>query len=154
MSGALNDQDRATIATELEEIRKQLLDDANAHIDSSYLFGGTRTGDKPWIEIESGGSRHTVYLGNDSEQSIQAGEDALVSITSAGDRLFGRAIPGAVRFDGLTGVRSGTTADEGTGFAYLTLRHDSTDVLGLNDVGLALVAGGARGAPPRGAPAA
>lgn len=142
MSGALNDQDRATIATELAEIRKQLLDDANLHIDGHYVFGGTRTGDKPWVELESGGSRHAVYVGNGSEQSIQSGEDALVAITAAGDRLFGHAIPGHVRFDGLTGIRSGLTADEGTGFAYLTLRHDATEVLGLADVGLALVDGG------------
>ncbi len=144
MSGALNDQDRATIATELTEIRKQLLDDANLHTEGSYVFGGTRTGDKPWIEVQSGGSTHAVYVGNQSEQSIQAGEDALVAITLAGDRLFGRASPGAVGFDGLTGVRSGLTADEGTGYAYLTLRHDSTQVLGLVDVGITLVDGGAR----------
>lgn len=144
MSGALNDQDRATIASELEEIRKQLLDDANLHFDGNYVFGGTRTGDKPWVEVVSGGTRHTVYLGNHNEQSIQAGEDALVSITAAGDRLFGNSLPGPVRFDGLTGVRSGVTADQGTGFAYLTLRHDATEVLGLADVGLALVAGGDR----------
>lgn len=144
MSGALNDQDRATIASELEEIRKQLLDDANLHLDGNYVFGGTRTGDKPWVEVVSGGTRHTVYLGNQNEQSIQAGEDALVAITAAGDRLFGDSLPGPVRFDGLTGIRSGLTADQGTGFAYLTLRHDATEVLGLADVGLALVAGGDR----------
>lgn len=143
MSGALNDRDRDTIATELEEIRKQLLDDANLHVQESYVFGGTRTGDEPWIEVVSGGTRHAVYVGNESEQSIQAGEDALVAITAAGNRLFGNDAPGAVRFDGLTGVRSGLTADEGKGFAYVTLRHESTDVLGLQDVGLALVNGGA-----------
>ena len=142
MSGALNDQDRATIATELEEIRKQLLDDANLHVDGTYLFGGTRTGDKPWIEVQSGGSAHAVYAGNENEQSIQSGEDAQVAITMAGNRLFGESVPGPVRFDGLTGVRSGVTADEGSGYSYLTLRHDSTQVFGLQDVGLALVDGG------------
>jgi flagellin-like hook-associated protein FlgL len=142
MTGALNENDRATIASELVEIRKELLDDANLRVDQSYVFGGTRTGAPPWSEVVSGGTRHTVYLGNQSEQSIQAGEDVLVAITAAGDRLFGQAEPGRVRFDGLTGVRSGATADEGSGFAYLTLRHDSTDVLGLVDVGLTLVDGG------------
>src|SRR5262245_12069275 len=42
MNGVLTDQDRAAIATELDEIGKQLLDDANLSLDGRFLFGGTR----------------------------------------------------------------------------------------------------------------
>lgn len=144
MNGTLNAEDRASIAAELESIRSQLLDQANLQVDGGYVFGGTALGSQPWVEVTSGGSRHVVYRGNGEEQRIQAGEDALVAISAAGDRIFGGALPGAVAFDGLTGIRSGSTADEGTGYANLVLRHDGTSANGFAEVGLALVDGGAR----------
>jgi flagellar hook-associated protein 3 FlgL len=142
MSGALSDEDRTTIATELRQIRAQLLDDANLENDGNFLFSGTALSTRPWEEITSAGAPHVVYRGNGEEQSIQAGEDALVAISAVGNQIFGRSVPGAVRFDGLTGVRSGTTADEGSGYAHLVLRHDGTDSGLLGSVGVALIDGG------------
>jgi len=142
MGGILSDSDRQSIATELEELRKQLLDDANLRIDGSYLFSGTAVGTQPWSEVVSGGTRHAVYNGNEEEQLIQFGEDARISISGIGSRIFGGATPGPVRFDGLTGITSGLTADEGTGYANLQLRHDATEATGFAGVGLALVNGG------------
>ena len=37
---------------------------------------------------------------------------------------------------GSTGLTGGTTADEGTGYEVLTLRHDSTDPGGLAGIGV------------------
>lgn len=142
MGGILNEDDRQAVAAELEEIREQLLDNANLQVDGSYVFSGTATGTRPWEEVGSGSSTHAIYRGNGEEHLIQAGEDVLVSISGVGNRIFGRTAPGNARFDGLTGVRSGLTADEGTGYAYLTLRHDATEATGLVDVGMALVNGG------------
>jgi len=142
MNGTLNEGDRATIAAELEAIRAQLLDDANLEVDGSHLFGGTAVGSSPWVEIESGGRTFVVYRGNGEEQMVQAGEGAMVAITAAGNRIYGRSLPGPTRLEGLTGVRSGTTADEGTGQGYLVLRHDGTDSGALGSVGAALIDGG------------
>ncbi len=141
MSGALQDGDRASIAAELEEIREQLLDDANLQVDGNHVFGGTALGSQPWVSVTSGGTTHVQYRGNGQEQSIQIGADAELAISAIGNHIFGRAVPGAVRFDGLTGVRSGTTADEGSGYAYLVLRQDGTDSGLLGSVGAALIDG-------------
>ena len=141
MSGVLQDGDRSAIAAELEEIREQLLDDANLQIDGNYVFGGTALGSQPWVEVQGGGTTHVQYRGNGQEQSIQIGEDDQLAVSAIGNRIFGRALPGAVRFDGLTGVRSGTTADEGSGYAYLVMRHDGTDTGLLGSVGVALIDG-------------
>jgi flagellin-like hook-associated protein FlgL len=141
MSGALDDGDRGAIAAELEEIREQLLDDANLRIDESYAFSGTAFATRPWVELTSGGRTHVQYRGNGQEQSIQIGAEAELGISAAGNRIYARAVPGAVRFDGLTGVRSGTTADQGTGSAYLVLRHDGIDTGLLGSVGAALIDG-------------
>jgi flagellin-like hook-associated protein FlgL len=142
MSGALIDEDRATIATELRQIREQLLDTANAKLDGNYLFSGTALGTKPWVEVTSGGATHVVYRGNGEEQVIQTGQDERVGISAVGTAVFGGATPGPVRFDGLTGVRSGTTADEGSGYADLVFRHDGTDTGTLGSVGVASIDGG------------
>jgi len=139
MSGALNDGDRAVVAAELEEIREQLLDDANLRIDENHVFAGTAFGSPPWVEVVSGGRTHVQYRGNGEEQSIQIGADAELAISAAGNRIFARATPGALRFDGLTGVRAGSTASEGMGSAYLVLRHDGTDTGLLGSVGVALL---------------
>lgn len=143
MNGTLSDDDRETIATELEEVRKELLGVANLQVDGTFAFGGTRLGDAPFIEITSGGTTHVVYAGNRDEQRIQTGDDAELAITVVGESIFGSVVPGAVRFDGLTGVASGSTADEGSGYGSLTLRHDATELGTLTGAGIALVNGGA-----------
>ena len=139
MNGTLNDQDRATLAHAIGVLRDQLLDIGNLRVNENYAFGGTRTDAAPWEEVTAGGRTRVVYRGDDAEQRVRAGEDVEVGITIRGDQVFGRAIPGATRFDGLTGVRGGLTADEGTGYAYLELRHDSTDIGSLTGVGVQLV---------------
>jgi flagellin-like hook-associated protein FlgL len=144
MSGALNDGDRAAIAAELEEIREQLLDDANLRIDENYAFAGTAFDTQPWVEVVSGGRTHAQYRGNGHEQSIQIGAAAELGISAPGNRIYARATPGALRFDGLTGVRAGSTASEGTGSAYLVLRHDGTDTGLLGSVGVSLIDGDER----------
>jgi flagellin-like hook-associated protein FlgL len=144
MNGTLNADDRETIASELVEIRKQLLDHANLERDGSHVFGGTAVGRPPWVEITSAGRPYVTYRGTGEEQRIQAGTDALVAITAIGAEIFGGATRGPARFDGLTGVSSGTTADEGAGYAYLLLRHDATDLGTLAGTGVALVDGGDR----------
>jgi len=144
MNGVLSDDDRQAVATELESIRAQLLEDANLQVDGSYVFSGSAVGTRPWEEVLSGGTMHTVYRGNGDEQLIQAGEDTFVAVSGVGNRIFGATAPGAARFDGLTGIASGRTADEGTGYAYLTLRHDATVTTGFTDVGLTVVDGGAK----------
>jgi len=139
MNGTLSDPDREAIAVELGEIREQLMEAANMQVDGNYLFGGTRSDVQPWEELQLGGLRRVVYRGNRDEQTIQVGLDTQIAISAAGDEVFGRAVPGPTRFDGLTGVRGGVTADEGSGYAYLIVRHDTTEAGTLSSVGVGLV---------------
>jgi flagellin-like hook-associated protein FlgL len=139
MNGTLNDQDRLTVASAIEELREQLLDEGNLRVDERYVFGGTRSDAAPWEELTLGGRTRVVYRGDGAEQRIRAGEEAEIGITISGADVFGRAVFGPTRYDGLTGVRSGTTADEGSGYAYLDLRHDSTDIGALSGIGILLV---------------
>jgi flagellin-like hook-associated protein FlgL len=141
MSGALNDDDRRTIAAEIEALRAQLLDDANLAVDGNYLFAGTAVGAQPWVEVETNGTTFVVYRGNGETQTVQAGADSTVGITAPGNRIYGRAEPGPTRFAGLTGAAAGTTADEGVGQGYLVFRHDGLDTGLLGSVGVAPIDG-------------
>ena len=142
MNGTLNDDDREVVASELDQIREQLLEDANLQVDGTFVFGGTRLERRPWEEIGSGNLRRVVYRGNEFEQKIRAGADSEIAISVAGDQVFGRPVPGPARFEGLTGASSGLTANEGSGYAYLVFHHDATDAGTLGTSGVALVDGG------------
>jgi flagellar hook-associated protein 3 FlgL len=142
MNGTLNERDRATIAAELRELRAELVDDAHLQLDGSFVFGGTATGQEPWVEVAGRAFTKTVYRGNDAEHVIQAGDSLAIGITAVGSRIFAGTQPGPARFDGLTGAGAGTTADEGSGYGVLILRHDATDVAGAVVSGIALVNGG------------
>jgi flagellin-like hook-associated protein FlgL len=67
-----------------------------------------------------------------------------VAINLPGTDVFGGGRPSGTSFTGTTGLRAGLTADEGSGYETLTLRHDATDAGNLSSVGVTLVSGGAR----------
>ncbi len=143
MNGTLAQDDREALATELEVLRRELVDLANTQAGGRYLFGGTLTNQPPWVETTVGGLTRVTYRGNEEEQRIQIGADVEIAINVTGSSIFGKSEPAGAVFDGLTGVQSGLTADEGSGYEYLHLRHDSTDPGAIGTVGLALVNGGA-----------
>ena len=143
MSGTLAQEDRESIASEFELIRSQLLEIGNLQSGDRFLFSGTETKTRPWVEVSRGGTTVVEYRGNDEAQSLRVGEGIQVPITVPGFELFGRFEPTGTFFDGLTGVSSGLTADQGAGYADLVFRHDSTLAGAIGSVGLALVNGGA-----------
>ena len=144
LNGTLSDEDRAALATEIEGLRAQLLELGNRRIGDRYLFGGTNTDAPPFQEVTVNGERRVVYVGNDEEQLVRVGEGSDLALNVSGRDVFAALDYLGTSFAGLTGVVSGTTADQGTGNARLQFRHDATDLGALAGAGLALVAGGAR----------
>ncbi len=143
LNGTLNDGDREAIAGEFRGLKAQLLEIANQKSGERYLFGGTGSATAPWRQEQQGGLLRTLYRGDGDEQRIRVGEGVDVPVTLPGSEVFGKLEWSGTVFDGLTGIAGGTTADQGAGYAYLTLRHDSTDPGNLASVGVALVNGGA-----------
>jgi flagellar hook-associated protein 3 FlgL len=139
MNGTLSQADRDTLAGEIDVLRGELFDVANRKAGDRYLFGGTRTSSAPWLD--AGG--RVVYQGNDDELRVQLGSDVVLGTTVPGSRVFGKAEHAGTAFSGLTGVSGGLTADEGSGYEHLVLRHDATDAGAVASVGIALVDGGA-----------
>ncbi len=143
MNGTLTMGDRESLATEFDLLRAQLMEIGNLRAGDRYLFGGTDTSQPPWVETSSDGGPRVTYRGNEESQLVRIGEGVDIAINLPGVEIFGGMEFTGTTFAGLTGVASGITADEGTGYEYLELRHDSTDPGALAGVGIALVNGGA-----------
>ena len=141
MNGTLSNADRATLAQSVEQLRERLLELANDQVDGRYLFGGTETNGAPFSASTIHGVERITYVGNSDAQRVQVGDDSYLQTTLPGFEAFSALQRSGASYAGLTGARAGTSADQGTGFTRLHVRHDGTSAtLG---AGLALANGGA-----------
>lgn len=124
MNGALNERDREAVARQIELLEGQLLDIANTRSGDSYLFAGTATSTEPFQEENIGGIPTIVYHGNDDEQRVLTGRDADVVLNVTGREVFEKFDYTETTYTPRTGIRGGTTADFGSGYEELIVRHD------------------------------
>ncbi len=143
MNGTLSADDREAIATELDVLRDQMIELANGDLGGTFLFGGTKSGAQPWSEVTVGGKQLVVYGGNGESNGALVGDGVTVAVGVPGSDVFAKLEHAGTAFAGLTGVASGTTADEGVGFADLELAHTATSAPTLGTAGVALANGGA-----------
>lgn len=81
-NGTLSDDDRASMATELQGVRDQLLNLANSTDGNGrYIFGGYKTSDKPF---DSTGT----YNGGDTAITQQVDASRSMVIAHTGDQVF------------------------------------------------------------------
>jgi len=84
-SGALSQEDRKTIANEIGQLQKTLLDLANtADGNGRYLFAGTADADAPFAR--TGGKLE--YHGNQTQRQIEIAPDTLVKDVIPGSEIF------------------------------------------------------------------
>jgi flagellar hook-associated protein 3 FlgL len=142
MNGVLSEKDRVLLAGEIRLIREQLLDISNTQTAGRYLFAGTETGSEPYFESVVNGISVVQYAGNDQAQELLVGQGNTLLSTIPGSEVFSREQRTGTRFAGLTGLATGVSADQGSGYQYLDVRHDSTT--GALGAGLAFVSGGSQ----------
>lgn len=141
MNGTLNDADRHSIAVQLRGLKERMLELANSRSGESYLFGGTATDRPPFEETRVGGQTKVVYNGNSDLHKVMVGLGVELATNMPGDQVFAPGEPAGTSYAGLSGAAAGATADMGTGFETLHVRHDSTT--GAPGSGIALASGGA-----------
>ena len=137
MNGTLSPGDREALADQLDLLRESLLEVANSRSGERFLFSGTDTSSAPFQETSDG---RVEYTGNQSNQSILIGRGVELEVNLPGDEIFGRNEYSGVTFAGITGVKAGLSANSGSGYADLYVRHDSTT--GSPGSGIALAGGG------------
>ncbi len=108
-SGAMSDEDRKIIATEVLQLRRNLLDIANRDDGSGRrLFAGTRDGVAPFTD--NAGS--VLYHGDDGRNSVEVGPDVAITDGNPGSEVFLRVRTG-------DGYARGTAAAGNTGSGVL-----------------------------------
>jgi len=81
-NGALSDEDRKSLATELEGIRDQLLDLANTQNSSGrYIFSGYKTGTQPFLDDGS-------YVGGDTAMTQNVADGTEMQVGHTGNDIF------------------------------------------------------------------
>lgn len=138
LNGTLNESDRRILGTQIEQIREQLIGISNSRSGTTFLFSGARTSSAPYAR---GAGDELVYQGDDQLRRVTIGFGVELATNIPGSEVFGRSDPSGVSLTELTGLGLGTTANQGTGFTEVEIRHDATTAtLGS---GIALVNGGA-----------
>jgi flagellin-like hook-associated protein FlgL len=89
------------------------------------------------VEETIGGESRIVFRGNDQRQRIQTGRDAEVAINVSGQEVFGKFAYTDTDLTSNTGIKSGTTADSGTGYSELIVQQNGTT--GAMGAGITLV---------------
>lgn len=140
MNATKSADDRALLADQIDLIRDRLLDLANSRFGDRYLYSGTKTQTQPFAEARLGGRPVVEYQGNRDEQRVLAGPEFSIGIGLPGSEIFAAHQPTGTELSGLTGVASGTSADQGKGYDVLDVRHDAT--IGTPGSGVTLTAGG------------
>ncbi len=140
ISGTLDQENRDTVAYQIELLRTNLLEVANSRTGDRWLFAGTDTGAEPFEDVQAGEMIRARYAGNDQEQSVLVQREVELAINVPGSEIFARFEYSHTSYAGVTGARHGTTADSGSGYHELTVRHDATSGLG---AGLVSANGGA-----------
>ena len=90
-SGSLNDADRRTIATGLDNLRGQLLGIANSRDGAgAYLFAGFNESGAPFALTPTGAS----YLGDDGERQVDVAPQRQLAVSVNGASTFMRVADG------------------------------------------------------------
>ena len=86
-NGTLNDDDRASLATQLEGIRDQILNLANTTDGNGrYLFAGYKTDSAPFVQDETTGA--VSYVGGDEAISQKVDSTRTMTVSHTGEQIF------------------------------------------------------------------
>ena len=126
-NGTLSQQNRATIAQQVDGISQQIMGVANLSYNGHYVFAGTASAQPPYVADPSvpGG---IAYQGNDNVNSVQIETGQSVAANQPGSALF--SAPGANVFQALSDLSAAlrdpnaTTDDIGDATTELRTAYD------------------------------
>jgi flagellar hook-associated protein 3 FlgL len=103
-------QGRVTIAQEVRQLHRQVIQLANAEVNGQPVFAGTKTDAPPFV---LGIGDAVSYQGNSESQSIAVGPNQTTQIVLPGDQVFAGATTNI--FDGLSNLLAALEANNGAG---------------------------------------
>ncbi|RPH82001.1 MAG: flagellar hook-associated protein 3 [Nitrospiraceae bacterium] len=103
-------QGRVTIAQEVRQLHRQLIQLANTEVNGQPVFAGTKTDAPPFV---LGIGDAVSYQGNSESQSIAVGPNQTTQIVLPGDQVFAGATTNI--FDGLASLLTALETNSGSG---------------------------------------
>jgi flagellar hook-associated protein 3 FlgL len=103
-------QGRVTIAQEVRQLHRQLIQLANTEVAGQPVFAGTKTDAPPFV---LGAGDSVSYQGNSESQSIAVGPNQTTQIVLPGDQVF--TGPTTNIFDDLTNLLAALETNNGAG---------------------------------------
>jgi flagellar hook-associated protein 3 FlgL len=111
---------RTTIAQEVRQLHRQLMQLANTEVEGRAVFGGTETGATPFV-ISSGDT--VSYQGNSETQSIAVGRNQTVQVLIPGNEIFTGATTNI--FDNVRDLLAALEGNNGAGIEAAISNLDS-----------------------------
>lgn len=118
-NGTLSEDDRVSLAAEVDQILTQMVSVGNSTRGGRFIFGGTATESAPFDLVRDAGGMRVVYRGNQETLSVEVAPSIETELNLPGNELFQRHRRGATSFEGSTGAASAAGIDSGTGVDQL-----------------------------------
>ncbi len=122
-NGSLSQTDRDTLASQVNQLLKQMVGIANSRLGDRYLFGGAKTSSQAFTLTDNDKATFVKYNGDDQGVSLSIAPGVDVEIHTPGDQLFMKTNRSGLKFTGNTGVKGGTGSSSGRGQAFLKISH-------------------------------
>lgn len=130
LNGTLSQGDRDAIAETIDGLLQQVLALANTRFGSRFLFGGTETGQPPFVLSQDGSGQETItYEGNGGIIRSDVAPGLSTATNIPGSDVFLSSIRGDTTFLGATGIIAGLGSDSGMGVDHLLVEHTQTTYL-------------------------
>lgn len=114
-NGTLSQQDRVSLAEEVQGISSQVMGIANQAYNGRFLFAGTADSTAPYV-LDGNAPGGVKYVGNDTVNQAEVDTGHTVAINQPGSKLF--SVPGSDIFEALNNLvgalQSGTGIDTAT----------------------------------------
>lgn len=96
--GTKSQKELSTYASEINQLLEQSLQTANAKGQGSYLFGGTASGQAPFVATRDPNGRISSisYQGNESAAAVEIGPGVTVSVDMPGGNSGAGSLPGLI----------------------------------------------------------
>ncbi|MCA8975833.1 MAG: flagellar hook-associated protein FlgL [Planctomycetes bacterium] len=123
-NGTLSDEDRNSVAAEVDQLLSQLVSIGNSRRGDRYMFGGTESSSAPFELVDGPGGTRVVYHGNHDNLQVEVAPGVNTALNVAGDAIFQSRTRGATVFvaDAAqipTGASPMNRGDTGVGFGKL-----------------------------------
>ncbi len=120
-NGTLSQTDRDTLASQVNQLLKQMVGIANSKLGDRYLFSGAKTSTQAFTLTDNEKATFVKYNGANQGVSLSIAPGLEVEVHTPGDQLFMKANRSGIQFTGNTGVKAGTGASSGRGQAFLRI---------------------------------